>query len=132
MTKVAGVVVGVALVCLCGAAALADSAKTKFDVSGAWTFEVDLGGNSGSPSFTFKQKGEKLTGRYKGQLGEADVKGTVKGDKIEFSFEIPDMGKVTYTGTIDKDSMKGKAKYSDELSGTFTAKRMKETDKKAE
>ena len=41
---------------------------------------------------TFKQDGEKLTGHYSGQLGEADLTGTVKGQDIEFKFaaEIQD------------------------------------------
>jgi hypothetical protein len=98
---------------------------SKIDISGTWEFEVDLGGNSGMPVFTFKQNGDALTGKYKGQLGEADVTGKVKGDKIEFSFETS-QGKATYSGTIDKDTMKGKANYGDQLSGTFTGKRKKD------
>ncbi len=46
--------------------------------------------------------------------------------KIEFSFEIADMGKATYSGTIEKGTIKGKAEYGDQLSGTFTGKRSKE------
>jgi osmotically-inducible protein OsmY len=49
------------------------------------------------------------------------VTGKIKGDKIEFEFTT-DQGKVVYTGTVDKDTMKGEAKYG-ELSGTWTAKR---------
>ena len=30
-----------------------------------------------------KQSGEQLTGTYSGALGEAQVKGSVKGDKVE-------------------------------------------------
>ena len=98
------------------------------DVTGKWNFEVELGGGGGSPGFTFKQDGEKLTGRYSGQLGEADVTGMVKGDDIQFSFTVRgDAGemKITYSGKISGDTMKGKAEYGDFGSGTFTAKRAK-------
>jgi hypothetical protein len=118
------IVLGLAVVFACGTAS-APASDAKVDVTGTWKLEVDLGGNTGSPEFTFTQKGEKLTGKYKGQLGEADVTGTVKGNKIEFSFSIGDMGKAVYTGTVDKDGMKGKAEYGDQLSGTFTGKKEK-------
>ncbi len=98
------------------------------DVTGKWGFTVDLGGQGGSPTFTFQQKGEKLTGRYQGQLGEADVAGTVKGDAISFSFTVKgDLGEITatYDGTVSGDTMKGKADYGSIASGTFTAKRLK-------
>jgi hypothetical protein len=105
-------------------AARADD-KAKVDVTGTWAFEVELGGNQGSPVFTFKQDSEKLTGKYKGQFGEANLTGTIKQNKIEFSFQIENGGKVVYTGTIDKDIMKGKCDYADQASGTWTAKRQK-------
>ena len=57
------------------------------DVSGKWTFNVETDAGSGSPTFVFKQDGEKLTGTYSGMFGTADLAGTVKGDGIEFSFE---------------------------------------------
>jgi hypothetical protein len=55
----------------------------KIDVTGDWEFTVETSEGSGDPSFSFKQDGEKLTGRYKGLFGEADLTGTVKGDKID-------------------------------------------------
>ena len=86
-------------------------------------FEVDLGGNQGTPTFTFKQEGDKLTGKYEGAFGEAKVMGHVKGNKIEFSFEV-EGGKVVYTGTIEKDgTMQGKAEYPSQGSGTWKAKK---------
>ncbi len=107
-----------ALLCLC----LGAAAQDKIDVTGDWVFTVETSAGSGSPAFTFKQEGENLTGKYKGQLGEADIKGTVKGDKIEFSFEVG-AGVVVYSGTIEKDTMKGKVSLGEQASGTWTAKR---------
>jgi dienelactone hydrolase len=95
--------------------------SAKVDVSGKWKAEVDVGGQTGEPTFTLKQDGEKVTGKYEGLLGEQEVTGKVTSDKVEFEFST-DQGKVVYTGTLDKDTMKGTAKYSD-LEGTWTAKR---------
>ena len=101
-------------------------ALTAADVTGKWEFAVEVGGQSGNPTFTFQQKGEKLTGRYSGLLGEADVTGKVKGDSIEFSFTVKgDLGEVTatYSGKISGDKMKGMTEYGSFGSGAFTAKR---------
>lgn len=98
------------------------------DITGKWEFTVDLGGQGGKPTFTFEQKGQKLTGRYSGQLGEADVAGTVKGDDMEFRFTVKgDLGELTatYSGKISGDSISGKTEYGQLGSGTFTAKRIK-------
>jgi hypothetical protein len=94
------------------------------NVTGTWAAEVDINGAVGMPEFTFKQDGDKITGKYKGQFGGADVTGKVKGNEIEFSFDIMGEAKVTYTGTIEKDgTMKGKADYAGQASGTWTAKK---------
>jgi hypothetical protein len=96
------------------------------DVSGTWAVEVTTDGGSGTPTFTFKQDGEKLTGQYKGLFGEAPVTGTVKGDAITFAVELSVEGqttKTTYTGTVEKDTMKGTVTFGDVAKGTFTGKK---------
>jgi len=99
----------------------------KVDVTGKWVFAVETGAGSGTPTMTFKQDGEKLTGHYSGQLGEAELTGTVKGQDIAFKFTVDVQGQAlnaTYTGTVDsKDSMKGKVELAGLGDGTFTAKR---------
>ena len=70
------------------------------DISGKWTFNVVLDAGGGSPTFEFKQAGEKLTGAYHGQFGDADLTGTVKGDKVEFTFGGA-QGSVKYSGTLE-------------------------------
>lgn len=93
------------------------------DISGNWTFAVDLGSQSGSPKFTFQQKGEVVTGTYTGQLGESKLNGTVKGDLVEFRFETSGID-VVYTGTIvSATEMKGKCDYGGQAAGTWTAKK---------
>lgn len=97
------------------------------NVTGAWAFTVETQAGSGSPSFTFKQDGETLTGMYKGQFGEAPLTGTVKGNDIKFTIKINAQGQdltVTYTGKIDgKDNMKGTASFGEMGEGTWTGKR---------
>jgi hypothetical protein len=102
------------------------AAQAKVDVTGKWVFSVELSAGAGTPTFTFKQDGEKLTGHYTGTFGEADLTGTVKGADISFAFTVDAQGnalKETYTGTVDKDTMKGKIVIDGLGEGTFTAKR---------
>jgi len=63
------------------------------DVTGKWKAKVDVGGQTGEPTFTLKQDGDKITGKYEGLLGEQDVTGKVTRDKVEFEFTT-DQGKV--------------------------------------
>ena len=99
----------------------------KTDVSGAWAFQVETPAGSGTPTFTFKQEGEKLTGQYKGVFGEAPLTGTVKGNKIDFTIKVQAQGQeanINYTGTVEKDgTMKGTVNLGELGSGTWTAKR---------
>jgi hypothetical protein len=110
-----------------GAPAAAASPADKIDVTGPWAFQVETPNGTGTPTFTFKQEGEKLTGQYKGIFGEAPLTGTLKGNNIEFSIKIQAQGEevtITYTGTVEKDgTMKGTAKLGDVGSGTWTGKR---------
>jgi hypothetical protein len=103
-----------------------DRDRDRVDVTGAWLFTVTTDAGSGTPTMTFKQTGERLTGHYSGQFGEADFTGTVNGRSIAFAFDISsDAGsiRVEYSGTVDGDSMKGKARFGEVAEGTFTAKR---------
>jgi hypothetical protein len=102
-----------------------DKSGDKTDVTGAWSVTVETEAGSGNPSFTFKQEGEKLTGKYKGMFGEFDVTGSVKGDKIEFSFKATGQveGVMTYAGTTDGKTMKGKVNLAGLGEGTFTGKK---------
>lgn len=104
------------------AAPLASAADEKVDVSGVWAAVIEIAGQQGMPEFTLKQEGEKLSGKYKGQFGDADVTGTVKGKDVEFSFEAQG-AKITYKGTVDKDTMKGSADYAGQATGEWTAKK---------
>lgn len=105
----------------------ADAAETRTqgtNVTGEWVFNVTTDQGSGTPTMTFKQDGEKLTGKYVGQLGSSDLTGTVKGNEIAFSFTIDAQGQqapVNYKGTVEKNTMKGSLDIAGMVNGTFTA-----------
>ena len=109
------------------AASAAAGQTPKIDVTGKWAFAVETSAGSGTPTITLKQDGEKLTGHYSGQLGEADLTGSVKGQDVSFKFTVDVQGNVlecTYTGTAEnKDAMKGKVSIAGLGDGTFTAKK---------
>ena len=109
------------------ATAPANATGDKTDISGVWSFQVETSQGTGSPTFTFKQEGEKLTGQYKGAFGEAPLTGALKGGKVDFAIKVDAQGQqmtITYTGTVEKDgTMKGTAQLGDVGSATWTAKR---------
>ena len=84
------------------------------DISGTWKGAIDRPGNSYGPldiTFIIKQDGEKLTGTYRDGTARREprkVTGTVKGNKVVFSYEItpsPEVKKpgltVTFNGTLE-------------------------------
>jgi hypothetical protein len=101
-------------------------------ITGVWEFAVELAsGGTGAPVFTLKQEGEKVTGTYKGQLGEAPVTGTVKGNDVTLSYKVNVQGQDlegTYTGKLTgNDTMSGTVTFSiaDLGTGKWTAKKKK-------
>lgn len=121
--------VGCAIIaCVLAVAGSTLFAQAKLDITGAWLFTVDTG-TTGTPTVTFKQDGEKLTGHYSSQtLGEDDFTGTLKGQDLNFSFSADLQGQsvpVVYKGTVTSSTeMKGTIDVAGgAVSGTFTAKR---------
>ncbi|MBB6093231.1 hypothetical protein HNQ60_002109 [Povalibacter uvarum] len=96
------------------------------NVTGEWTMTVETQAGTGSPHFSLKQEGTNVTGHYKGQLGEAPVTGTVKGNEVTLKYSVNAQGAdltVTYTGTVEGDTMKGKVSLGEFGDGTFTGKK---------
>jgi hypothetical protein len=114
------------LIASLAAIALAPAGAWAADVTGDWIMSVETQAGTGSPSFSLEQEGEAVSGTYKGQLGEAPVTGTVKGNDIVLSFKVNAQGTelvMTYTGTVDGSTMKGKVALGDLGEGTFTGKK---------
>src|SRR5258707_1029271 len=96
------------------------------NVTGEWNLTEETPNGTGTPTVTFKQDGETLTGTYKGRFGEAPLKGTIKDNAIKFTVTINVQGQdleIEYAGTVDGDPMKGKAKFGDMGEGAFTGKK---------
>jgi hypothetical protein len=106
----------------------AETKAKALDVSGAWVLDVSTAAGSGTPTVTLKQEGEKLTGQYSGQLGDAPVTGTLTGNTITFRFDVDVQGTalhVVYSGTVEADTMKGTVSLGEAGDGTFTGARKK-------
>lgn len=100
---------------------------TPANVAGAWALTVETAQGTGTPSVTFKQDGDSLTGTYSSQVfGEQQITGAINDTAITFSFTGSVEGTtvaVTYAGTVEKDAMKGKVTLGELGEGTFTARR---------
>jgi len=95
-------------------------------VAGEWDMTVETQMGTGNPHFSLKQDGSKLTGTYKGALGESAVTGTVKGNEIAINFQVNAQGMdlaVSYSGTVAGATMSGTVKLGDLGEGTFTGKK---------
>lgn len=94
---------------------------TKID--GTWKLTVETSAGTGTPTMVLKQNGEtEITGTYTGRFGEMPVKGKKDGNKFTISFEVQGM-EITYSGTLDGDTMSGTMKLGDMGDGKFTGKR---------
>jgi len=109
------------------AAAIALIGAQAANVDGTWKLTLTTQQGTSNPTVTFKQDGENLTGTYKGRFGESPLKGTIKGNDITFTVKLSVQGQdleLVYTGTVDGDSMKGKAKFP-QGEAEFTGKKDK-------
>lgn len=118
---VSGLIVTVVLI-LAGTSA---KAQQHANVKGNWNMSVETSVGSGSPEFNLKHVDQTtLAGTYKGQLGEAAMKGTINGNKIHLEFEISG-NLIEYDGIVDGDIMKGSVKLGSMGEGTFAGARKK-------
>lgn len=96
------------------------------NLTGPWKFKVETPLGSGEPTFDLVHAGQNVLGRYQGRLGEADVFGSVNGQKMDLYFMVNYEGEerqVTYVGQIeDGNSLKGTVTMG-EVQGTWTARR---------
>ncbi len=98
-------------------------AQKQANVKGTWNMEVESPMGNGTPVFVLNHVNETtIDGTYKGRLGEATVKGTVKLNVVHLEFTISG-GLIEYDGTVDGDTMKGKIKFSTMGEGSFVGTR---------
>ena len=102
------------------------TASSAVDLTGTWALQVQTDAGSGTPTVTFKQEGQKLTGRYNGMFGESSLTGEVKDKAFSFNATVNAEGNtvtITYAGTVEQDTLSGRVKFGDFGEGTFTGKR---------
>jgi hypothetical protein len=104
-------------------------------LAGRWKFAVDFPTPSGhgEPTFVFQQKGEKLTGTYKGPLGEYPVTGKVSGATVTFGFDYrapwdpSQIETMIYAGTVNAtwEEMRGTVDAGRQAHGKWVAHKVK-------
>jgi hypothetical protein len=95
--------------------------------SGTWNIVLDLGGNQVPITATFKQDGDKISGRLSGPAGEMAANGVLTGKslKLEFTVQTP-QGEVpvTMTGDLAADgTFVGKASIGGMGEANWTGRR---------
>lgn len=96
------------------------------DLSGSWTLTTNSQVGAEDARMTVKQTGSALAGTIVSNAGSFDYTGSVKGSTIEFDVVVDVQGKdmkIAYSGTVQGDTMEGKAVFGQFGEGTFTAKR---------
>ena len=101
------------------------SAVAEVDVTGKWEITTVTQRGDRTSTVEFKQSGEDLVVTMQGrQGGTMTAKGTVRGDRIEWSItrETPrGEFKMDYSGTVSGDQMKGKVQFGEMGSGEWRA-----------
>jgi hypothetical protein len=105
-------------------AAVSLAAQT--DVTGEWqaSYAMPLGPQELKIYLT--QEGPRISGHTTSEYGESQVRGTIDGETIAFTFEATDGGKavvVRVTAKVEGARMRGTAKVGDRVDGAFTAER---------
>lgn len=106
-----------------------DAAKSaKVDITGTWEMSAESPQGTMLITATYKQEGETLTGKHVSEMGEAPLKGTVKGNEITYTLTIDGPNgqmNIVHKGKVDGDTITGTAEIGDMGSVNFTAKRKK-------
>lgn len=96
------------------------------DLSGNWILTTASQMGAQDADMSIRQSGSALAGTITGQAGSVDYTGSVNGSAVAFDFVINIQGtdlKLDYSGTLEGNTIKGKAVFGQFGAGTFTAKR---------
>ena len=114
------------LATLLGARPAAPAAWAAEDVSGTWNLRVETADGTANPIIVLRQEGSKLSGTYRGRMGEVPLQGSLNGDSIRFEVRLRYRNEsmtVSYTGTVRGDEMSGSVRFGDAGDGKWTARR---------
>ena len=97
------------------------------DISGTWDMTIQTDRGDWNTELTIEQEGEKIKVTMPGWQGDQiEGEGIVKDNKIEFTFNISTQRgdfSITYTGTVEGDTMSGEADMGDFGTMQWTAKK---------
>jgi len=96
------------------------------DLNGEWVVTTTSQMGAQDSNMTVKQTGSAIAGTLSSQMGSVEYTGAVTGTAVAFGFTINAQGtdlKIDYSGTVEGDTMKGKAVFGSFGEGTFTAKK---------
>ena len=107
------------------------------DVTGTWEITIDFGTNTSIHTAVIEQDGDRLSGTYKGQFLEGNLRGVVEGMNVEITTSLRNESKgfrLHFVGTVEGDTITYRDDYvydevnvdwADYWRGDFTAKRVK-------
>jgi len=90
------------LILMCSASRASDTAP---NVAGTWMVTASSGRRKAQQTLVIQQDGAKITGTFKGPRQSGTIEGSVTGNSI--NFHVTAKAGLDYTGTVDRDSMKG-------------------------
>ena len=78
------------------------------NIGGAWQISWQARNGSQQATMQIQQDGSKLSGTFQDASGSSSVTGSVAGNNVSFSVQIPGRPMtLAFTGTIDGDKMSG-------------------------
>lgn len=97
------------------------------DLTGTWNFAVVTENGTGTPTVTFKQQGDSLSGTYESsRMGLLPFTGTVRGTALAFTVNTSGGTTLAFKGTVvDADHVKGEVDFAGQGGATFTGERRK-------
>ena len=111
------------VVLLLGVAVRAQQAP---DVTGEWEAEYVTPLGPQELKIYLQQEGPRISGHTTSEFGEFQVRGSINGADVKFSWTEVDGGKnvtISVTGKIDGDKITGTASVGEHGSGAFRAER---------
>lgn len=124
--QLATVTIAAALLAACASAPAQPKPSKRLDLSGEWVLTTQSQVGTQDALMTVRQTGKALAGKISGQMGTVDLAGSATGDSVAFNFTLTVQGRdlqLDYNGTVEGDTMQGKAVFGQIGEGTFTAKR---------
>ena len=114
------------LLAACASTQSQSKQPTRADLSGEWVLTTESQVGTQDALMAVRQTGRALAGTISGQMGTVDLTGSANDAAVAFNFTLNVHGKdlkVAYSGTVEGDTMQGKAVIGQIGEGTFTAKR---------